>query len=73
MSAFLTRLRHLFAAIAVAAAPFATAQSPDTELLVVQEIRCAGNSRTSCDYIRGHLYLDAGQELDEEAFRQRLG
>ncbi len=70
MPAFPGNLRYLIVAGAMsAAAPFAAAQSPDAELLVVQEIRCTGNSHTSCDYIRGHLYLDAGQELDEEEIR----
>jgi outer membrane protein assembly factor BamA len=35
----------------------------------VQEIRCAGNVRTSCDFLRGHLYLRVGDVLDEEQIR----
>jgi outer membrane translocation and assembly module TamA len=71
MPTYLARLRHLIAAaVMAAAAPLAPAQqSPGAEPLVIQEIRCSGNSRTSCDYIRGHLHLDAGQGLDEEEVR----
>ena len=41
-------------------APLATAQdvqAPAEEPLVVQEIRCAGNEKVACDFIRGHLHL----------------
>src|SRR5688572_31141156 len=37
--------------------------------LQVQEIRCTGNSHVSCDFIRGHLHLNAGATLDEEEIR----
>jgi hypothetical protein len=48
------------------------AQAEDDEpsqALQVQEIRCTGNSHVSCDFIRGHLYLNAGATLDEEEIR----
>jgi outer membrane protein assembly factor BamA len=41
------------------------AQNP----LVVQEIRCTGNFRTSCEFIRDHLYLRVGDVLDEDEIR----
>jgi outer membrane protein assembly factor BamA len=37
--------------------------------LQVQEIRCSGNTQTSCDFIRDHLHLQAGDALDEEEIR----
>jgi outer membrane protein assembly factor BamA len=42
----------------------------------VQDIRCAGNHRTTCDFIRSHLYLDVGDMVNEEEIRSaelRLG
>src|SRR5688572_7823027 len=48
------------------------AQAADQEhapALQVQEIRCTGNSYVSCDFIRGHLHLNAGATLDEEEIR----
>jgi len=38
---------------------------PDTRL-IVQDIQCRGNVSTSCKFIRGHLYLQAGRLLDED-------
>jgi outer membrane translocation and assembly module TamA len=37
--------------------------------LQVQEIRCSGNTQTSCDFIRNHLHLQAGDALDEQEVR----
>jgi outer membrane protein assembly factor BamA len=42
--------------------------SPSAELRV-QEIRCAGNDRVACDFIRGHLHLAPGAALDEDEIR----
>ena len=39
------------------------------ESLRVQEIRCAGNDHTSCEFIREKLYLSPGDTLDEEEVR----
>jgi outer membrane protein assembly factor BamA len=53
-------------------ASVAAAQSTEAaaaEPLVVEEIRCSGNEHTGCDFIRDHLYLKAGQQLDEEEVR----
>jgi outer membrane protein assembly factor BamA len=42
---------------------------PPAAELEVQDIRCAGNQQVSCDFIRGHLHLKAGDELDEDEIR----
>lgn len=34
--------------------------------LVIEEILCRGNQTTSCNFILGHLYLSAGDVVDEE-------
>jgi len=52
--------------------PLASAQDEQTTgsgPLVVQEITCAGNENTSCEFIRDNLYLKAGQPVDEEEIR----
>jgi outer membrane protein assembly factor BamA len=36
-----------------------------TNALIVDDIVCRGNLATSCKFIRGHLFLRAGQSLDE--------
>ncbi|HEV7606831.1 MAG TPA: hypothetical protein VGO61_05810 [Steroidobacteraceae bacterium] len=46
-----------------------TGQTTGADPLVVQEVTCAGNEQTSCEFIRDHLYLRAGQPLDEEEIR----
>jgi outer membrane protein assembly factor BamA len=61
--------RASIAALLLCLAPFVTAQTTGADPLVVQEITCAGNEHTSCEFIRDHLYLDAGQPLDEEEIR----
>jgi len=43
---------------------FARGPDRDTEL-VVQDIQCRGNVSTACSFIRGHLYLAVGGQLDE--------
>jgi outer membrane protein assembly factor BamA len=53
-----------------------SADAPQPEQLQVQEVRCDGNSHTSCDFIRQHLYLKPGETLSEEEIRNaqlRLG
>jgi outer membrane protein assembly factor BamA len=52
----------------LACASLAAAQT-NADVLVVEEIRCAGNAQTSCGFIRDHLYLKAGEPLDEEQVR----
>jgi outer membrane protein assembly factor BamA len=42
---------------------------PPPEPLQVQEVRCAGNQQTACEFIREHLYLESGDVLDEEEVR----
>jgi hypothetical protein len=54
----------LFAALWAICCP---ARGADREApLVVQDILCRGNVTTSCKFIRGHLFLQAGQALDED-------
>lgn len=45
----------------VAASP---AESPDD--LVIDELICRGNVATACDFILGHIYLSAGDRVDED-------
>lgn len=56
------------AGLAVASLPL-QAHAQAQESLLVQEIRCAGNQRTACDFIREHLYLRASEPLDEAEIR----
>lgn len=49
--------------------PRLDAQGVAAEPLQVQEIRCSGNTSTSCNFIRDHLYLRVGDALDEEEIR----
>ena len=67
-----TYWRVFIAVLTMSLAPFAQAQTTDENAaapLVVQEITCAGNGNTSCEFIRDHLYAKAGQPLDEEEIR----
>jgi outer membrane protein assembly factor BamA len=49
-------------------APWALAQ-PGADPLVVQDVICAGNEQMSCEFIRDHLYLRAGERLVEDEIR----
>jgi outer membrane protein assembly factor BamA len=42
---------------------------PSSAELQVQDIRCEGNEKVSCDFIRGHLHLSPGAALDEDEIR----
>lgn len=64
-----TRNPGLLAALLLPAMTFAQADTPSPELLQVEDVRCAGNQQTSCDYIREHLYLQRGSVLNEEEIR----
>ena len=57
----------LLAALAAVCRP-ASAQQP-AQPLIVEDVQCRGNLTTSCRFIRGYLYLHAGQVLDEEEIR----
>lgn len=63
-------MKSFFAAVLTAVlVPFASrAQeaSPSESSLIVQEVRCEGNTSTSCQFIAGHLYLSIGDRIDEE-------
>jgi outer membrane protein assembly factor BamA len=39
---------------------------PERQRLVIEDLACRGNDVTSCDFILGHVYLAAGDFLDEE-------
>jgi outer membrane protein assembly factor BamA len=58
----------LLASICFEAAAQGPAAAP-SQSLRVQEIRCAGNDNTSCEFIREKLHLTAGDALDEEEVR----
>jgi outer membrane protein assembly factor BamA len=53
----------------LSAGAFAQDATTVAKPVLVQEIRCAGNEHTACDFIRDHLYLCAGETLDEEEIR----
>lgn len=36
------------------------------DALIIDELTCRGNLATSCDFILGHIYLSAGDIVDEE-------
>lgn len=59
----------LFTATLLVASPFVPAQEAPADTLTVQEIQCSGNTQISCEFIRGNLYLEPGQVLDEEEVR----
>jgi outer membrane protein assembly factor BamA len=61
--------RLLLAATLLVVSPFALAQEVPADTLTVQEIQCTGNTQISCEFIRGNLYLEPGQVLDEEEVR----
>ena len=73
MTTRMIKLPHaIFATLLSWVAPLATAQEVPAsaeEPLVIQEVTCAGNEQTSCEFIRHHLYLNAGDALDEEQIR----
>lgn len=62
------QLFRCLAALCLAAPAWAQSQA-DSEPLRVQDVQCAGNQNFSCEFIREHLYLRAGELLDEEEVR----
>jgi outer membrane protein assembly factor BamA len=62
-------LARLLAALCLAWSVAVSAQTAGADALVVQEVICAGNAGFSCDFIRQHLYLQAGDPVDEEEIR----
>jgi outer membrane protein assembly factor BamA len=42
---------------------------PPSAQLQVQDVRCEGNEKVACDFIRGHLHLSPGAVLDEDEIR----
>jgi outer membrane protein assembly factor BamA len=63
-----TPRRVCIAALLSFLAPWAAAQT-SAGPLVVQDVVCAGNEHMSCEFIRDHLYLHAGEPLVEEEIR----
>src|SRR5262245_47781056 len=61
--------RFLISLVALLLPLQAAAQVADESPLQVQDIRCTGNQRVSCDFIRGQLDLKPGARLDEEEIR----
>jgi hypothetical protein len=52
------------------AVPCHSAHGADRESpLIVQEVVCRGNATTSCGFIRGRLFLHAGQRVDEDEIK----
>jgi outer membrane protein assembly factor BamA len=65
-------VRPCFALLIASLSAGAAAQNVDAVAaapLRVQEIRCAGNANTSCEFLREKLHLTAGDTLDEEEVR----
>jgi len=62
-------VRAVFASLIVTAfgpaCRLARGADQDTNL-IVEDVQCRGNVSTSCKFIRGHLYLQAGRLLDED-------
>jgi outer membrane protein assembly factor BamA len=54
----------VLALITVSGSGYARAGENNTTL-VVQDVQCRGNVATACSFIRGHLYLAPGAQLDE--------
>jgi outer membrane protein assembly factor BamA len=51
-------------------APFAcNAQATNEDPLVVEDLRCRGNTTISCDFILDYIYLERGDRLDETEIR----
>jgi hypothetical protein len=70
MNQLTTHLRHVLMAAALSCfAPFAAAQAQSADVLTVQDVTCVGNRHMSCEFIRDHLYLQAGDALVEDEIR----
>lgn len=50
-------------------APLVPAHAEDEDPLVVEDLRCRGNTTTSCAFILGYVYLERGDRLDETEVR----
>src|SRR5688500_15559769 len=57
---------HGWVAVLFAMAPMhSIGQAIDIPKLIAQDVQCRGNQRTSCDFIRSHVHIDAGDVLNE--------
>jgi outer membrane protein assembly factor BamA len=60
--------RHVMALLA--ALPLSCFGKPiEDPKLLTQDVRCRGNQATSCEFIRSHLHLSAGDVLSEDEVR----
>lgn len=63
-------MKVLFASIMAFAPLFCAAQesgpTQPEQPLTIEDIQCRGNAATSCGFILGHLYLSAGDRVDED-------
>lgn len=58
---------HGWVAALLAMAPMhSIGQAIDIPKLIAQDVQCRGNERTSCDFIRSHVHVDAGDVLNED-------
>jgi hypothetical protein len=77
MTTKIIKLRHaVIAALLPWLAPPANAQDVEAPVdapLVVQDVTCTGNLATSCDFIRDHLYLEAGQRSTRKRLQRGVG
>lgn len=60
------RLRSELLGLLLLVPGLAHAATDDPPTLTIDEISCRGNVVTTCDFILGHLYLAAGDVLDED-------
>jgi outer membrane translocation and assembly module TamA len=59
----------LFAMLSIAANVHCLAQSVEAPKLIAEDVQCRGNQAVSCEFIRGHLHLAAGDILSEDEVR----
>src|SRR5689334_17082738 len=65
----LERILIALALLPALASAALAAQPNGPPQLIVEDIQCRGNATTSCRFIRGYLYLHAGQAIDEHEIR----
>jgi outer membrane protein assembly factor BamA len=60
-------MRILLACALAALSPLTCAAQTDDpqSALIVEDVQCRGNALTACEFITGHVYLGAGDRLDE--------
>jgi outer membrane protein assembly factor BamA len=53
-------------ALLLAMPGYCAAQAIEVPKLIAQEVQCRGNQRTSCEFIRSHVHVKAGDVLNED-------